>query len=191
MTSRDALVEAAKAILWDRGYEAMSPRIVLEKSGVGHGSFYHHFKRKEDLALAALDSVCEELLNSAVAILCGTGSALDRIKAFLKLKRKTMMGCRLGRLVNESSVMSSSLKKPIRKYFTGLKRVLLKVIGEAVEAGELPGNLDSEALAELVIASVQGGYVLSRGQNDRAGLEKAVSATCTFLNLLNAQAKST
>ncbi len=50
MSTREHLVAAAKGLLWERGYAAMSPRAVLRASGAGQGSLYHHFAGKADLA---------------------------------------------------------------------------------------------------------------------------------------------
>ena len=54
--SKQKLVAAACALLAERGFEATSPQMVQQRSGVGHGSMYHHFpgKGKEGLALEAI-----------------------------------------------------------------------------------------------------------------------------------------
>ena len=55
MTTRERLVQSAQELLWERGYVAMSPKAIQERSGVGQGSMYHHFKGKADLAAAAIE----------------------------------------------------------------------------------------------------------------------------------------
>lgn len=40
---------AAKQILKRNGYEALSIKNICEEAGVSNGSFYHHFKTKDDL----------------------------------------------------------------------------------------------------------------------------------------------
>jgi len=40
---------AAKQILQKKGYEALSIKNICEEAGVSNGSFYHHFKTKDDL----------------------------------------------------------------------------------------------------------------------------------------------
>jgi AcrR family transcriptional regulator len=42
-SKRDQPVEATKELLWEVGYEAMSPRDIQARSGVKSGSLYHHF----------------------------------------------------------------------------------------------------------------------------------------------------
>ena len=54
--SKQKLVAAACALLAERGFEATSPQMFQQRSGVGHGSMYHHVpgKGKEGLALDAI-----------------------------------------------------------------------------------------------------------------------------------------
>lgn len=43
------IFHAAKAILQRQGYEQLSIKNICEEAGVSNGSFYHHFKTKDDL----------------------------------------------------------------------------------------------------------------------------------------------
>jgi len=46
MKAKGELVKAAKKLMWERGYEAVSPRDLLEESGAGQGSLYHPLQGK-------------------------------------------------------------------------------------------------------------------------------------------------
>ena len=43
------IFRAAKNILQKKGYEQLSIKNICEEAGVSNGSFYHHFKSKDDL----------------------------------------------------------------------------------------------------------------------------------------------
>ncbi len=43
------IFKAAKHILQKKGYEELSIKNICEEAGVSNGSFYHHFKTKDDL----------------------------------------------------------------------------------------------------------------------------------------------
>lgn len=43
------IFSAAKHILQKKGYEELSIKNICEEAGVSNGSFYHHFKTKDDL----------------------------------------------------------------------------------------------------------------------------------------------
>ncbi|OUO99234.1 TetR/AcrR family transcriptional regulator [Sellimonas sp.] len=47
--TKERIFRAAKEILKKKGYDALSIKNICEEAGVSNGSFYHHFKTKDDL----------------------------------------------------------------------------------------------------------------------------------------------
>lgn len=47
--TKERIFHAAKTILQRSGYEELSIKNICEEAGVSNGSFYHHFKTKDDL----------------------------------------------------------------------------------------------------------------------------------------------
>lgn len=47
--TKERIFQAAKRILQKSGYENLSIKNICEEAGVSNGSFYHHFKTKDDL----------------------------------------------------------------------------------------------------------------------------------------------
>ena len=47
--TKERIFQAAKTILQRSGYESLSIKNICEEAGVSNGSFYHHFKTKDDL----------------------------------------------------------------------------------------------------------------------------------------------
>lgn len=47
--TKDRIFRAAKEILQKNGYENLSIKNICDVAGVSNGSFYHHFKSKDDL----------------------------------------------------------------------------------------------------------------------------------------------
>ncbi len=47
--TKERIFQAAKEILQKSGYENLSIKNICEVAGVSNGSFYHHFKTKDDL----------------------------------------------------------------------------------------------------------------------------------------------
>ncbi len=47
--TKERIFQAAKTILQRSGYENLSIKNICEEAGVSNGSFYHHFKTKDDL----------------------------------------------------------------------------------------------------------------------------------------------
>ena len=49
LETKNKIFQAAKRILQKKGYEALSIKNICEEAKVSNGSFYHHFKTKDDL----------------------------------------------------------------------------------------------------------------------------------------------
>lgn len=64
--TKERIFQAAKNILQRSGYEALSIKNICEEAGVSNGSFYHHFKTKDDLLsyyIEAQPTINPELLD--------------------------------------------------------------------------------------------------------------------------------
>ncbi|MFI8082839.1 TetR family transcriptional regulator C-terminal domain-containing protein [Kitasatospora sp. NPDC086009] len=175
MTKKEALTRAAAELLWERGYTGTSPAKVLERAQAGQGSMYHHFSGKAELALAAMARMSEELRTRAETALGAEGGAVDRVNAFLDLERDPLAGCRMGRLTQDYDIVTDErLRAPLAEFFGWLDERLTSVLAEGVRTGELRPGTDPAATASLVMAAVQGGYVLARAQQRPAAFDRTV-----------------
>lgn len=189
MDSRERLVLTMSELMWERGYAATSPREVRERSGVGQGSMYHHFASKRDLALAALQRNCADLLPATEDILTAPGDPLEKLTAYLTRPLPALKGCKVGRMTQDPLVAADpGLLAPVGAAFAGVHRALTAVIADAIALGELSADLDPERTARLLSASIQGGYVLSIAAQDPRPFEDARAGA---LDLLRAAAPPT
>src|SRR5205807_615127 len=98
-------------------------------------------------------------------------------------------GCRLGRLAQDPE-LPEKLRRTLATGFDRLEVVLTRAVTDASLEGTLPPTVDPEALADAVIAVVQGGYVLARAHRDPARMTRAISGFSWLLGRL-AEAAST
>ena len=164
--TRTQLIESMKELLWERGYDATSPNQVLERSGAGKGSFYHHFKGKKELAIAAMEDRADELIAEFEALFGSDQHWLTKLEDYLLKPRDGLKGCRIGRIAQDPSLEDVLLRLPMTRYFNHLQLRLTALFNEAKELGELPESCNAENLAATVISTLQGGFVLSRGVHD-------------------------
>jgi TetR/AcrR family transcriptional regulator, transcriptional repressor for nem operon len=184
VSKRDALVEAAKSLLWERGFHAMSPRDLLRRSRAGQGSLYHFFSGKEALAAEAMSAVAEEV-SRRIELTCGpeTGSGMERLERFLMSDRDALRGCRLGRMAQDPD-LPASLRSSVAGGFERLRSVLEGAVQDAQREGALHSELDASAVADCIIAVVQGGYVLARARGESEHMARITGAMSTILMLL-------
>jgi TetR/AcrR family transcriptional regulator, transcriptional repressor for nem operon len=185
-TKRDDLVQAAKKLMCERGFEAVSPRDLLAESGAGQGSFYHHFQSKRDLALTALEEVSSEMQATTHKTVESGASPLEGILNYLAHPRDGLGGCRMGRFAGEAAVVDTSLRVPIENYFRDLQNTLTEALRSAQASGELANDVvaedvAAEDLALMLVAVIQGGFVLSRIYRDRNAIRRATETAAKIL----------
>ena len=182
---KSSLRDAAKRLLWEKGYASMSPRQILDASGAGQGSLYHHYRGKADLAADALSEIQTEMSSLVSAIFDPGKAPLDRVRDYLLLKRNGLKGCRMGRLANEAEVLElPELREPIARYFEHVKRLIVQALKEAKSAGSINRSTDAVAIATAIVATVQGGFLLSRAQSDAEQIRLATRGALAMLEAL-------
>jgi AcrR family transcriptional regulator len=182
MDSRERLIEGTRELLWERGYVGTSPAAILERAQVGQGSMYHHFRGKSDLALAAMERTAEVMRSSIAPQLGAPGTALDRLRAYLRRDRDVLKGCPVGRMTLDPEIYASEVAcEPLEDYFRWLGGALREVLEEGTRGGELPPDLPCAQVATALVAVVQGGYVLARAAHDPGRFDEAVDGAIELL----------
>ncbi|MEV4623915.1 TetR/AcrR family transcriptional regulator [Asanoa sp. NPDC049573] len=191
MDSRQLLVDTMSELMWERGYADTSPRDVRERSGVGQGSMYHHFPTKRDLGLAALERNVADLLPAA-SELDGPGDPMARLEAYLMRPRDALKGCKVGRMTQDPQVRDDPvLLAPVARAFAQVHVSWVRVLREAVAAGQLRDDLDAEQLAHMLMAVLQGGYVLAIAQQDPRPFDDARAGALALLRAAAPQPENT
>ena len=182
MDTREQLIESTRELLWDRGYTGTSPKAIQERSGAGQGSMYHHFRGKQDLALAAIERNAADLVARADADLSGPGTVPERIARYLRRERAALRGCPVGRLTMDPDVMGApDLRRPVADALAAVRDRLAAVLEEGRANGELDPSIDPATIATALVAVLQGGYVLARASGSADTYTQAVDGVLGLL----------
>ena len=57
--AREKILQAARLLFWERGYEGVSMEDLCSAAGVNKGTLYHFYSNKEEIALSAVHSNAE------------------------------------------------------------------------------------------------------------------------------------
>ncbi|MDP9116770.1 MAG: TetR/AcrR family transcriptional regulator [Actinomycetota bacterium] len=182
MDTADRLITSTQDLLWERGYVGTSPKAIQERAHAGQGSMYHHFSGKPALAAAAIRRSATELRTEGERQLCGPGSALERISAYLLREREVLRGCRIGRLTQDPDVVADpDLRAPVDETFRWLQSRLAQVLAQGQREGEIDPDLDPADVGSAIAAVLQGGYVLARAAQSVEPFDRAVKGVLTLL----------
>ena len=182
MDSRQKVVDSAKRLFWRHGYSTTSPKQVMADSGVGQGSYYHHFPSKSDLAREVVTANGADLLESVRSAMAGRASGRDRVAAFLASANHALQGCRVGGFAYDSGILAEpELRRALRSAFTELARVVEEAVREGQQDGSLAAGLDPHRTAAALIAVVEGAFVTARATGRQATADDATTGALALL----------
>lgn len=174
--ARTRMLDAALTILRTRGYAATTVDDICAAAGVTKGAFFHHFRSKEDLGVAAAAHFSAWL--EALFVRSGWrdhADPLDRVLAYLDFRIAIFRGvfshftCLLGMLVQEIYVTSPAIRAAC---LAGIELHAAPLEAEIAAAIQARGIRDvtASALTIHVMAVIQGAFVLAKaeGAPDRA-----------------------
>lgn len=166
--TKQRLLDTGLALLLEQGYNHLGIDPLLKQAGVPKGSFYHHFRSKEDFALQVIDTYMTEVKEGLDACL-GDESLppLARVRRFLELSKKKYrgegyLGCLLGGLGQELSGVNGRFRRKVEECFSELARRFAACFEIAKTRGELPADADPRELADLLINCWEGAALRSR-----------------------------
>lgn len=185
---RDALLDAAQSLILSKGFPATRVDEVCAAAKVTKGSFYHHFKSKDDLAAALIDHYFDHLTQT----LC-TGAwqdrsdPVERLLGFLdhaiKVLRGPLLrnGCLLGSFALDLSETHPDIRIEIENRFDQLAGVLEPTVRAALKQQGVTGFVSAGALARQFVSVLQGSIVLAKAYDDHAKLTEGMRCYSALL----------
>lgn len=170
--SKSKLLDAALYVIRSKGYSATRVEDICAAAGLTKGSFFHHFKSKEELALAAAEhfsSMADGLF--ATALYRGLRDPVDRVLGYVEFRKTILLGelpqftCLLGTMVQEAYETHPKIREVCDRYIASHARMVEADIAEAIASRGIQGDWTAESLAFYTQAVLQGSFVLAKAQN--------------------------
>jgi len=175
--TKQRLLDAGLAMLLQHGYNDLGIQALLTTTATPKGSFYHHFKDKEDFALQVIDQYVRQVHAGLDACLGdGRRRPLERVRRFFELTQQSYreqgyMGCLLGGLGQELSGVSDVFRRKIEACFSEIASRIAVCLEQARKKGDIPADSDAPRLASLLVDCWEGAALRSRLRGNAAPLE--------------------
>jgi TetR/AcrR family transcriptional regulator, transcriptional repressor for nem operon len=178
--SRERIVERAAELFAERGIAGTSLDEVLAAAKAGKGQFYHYFRSRDELAAAAVGHRCAQVLVELTQAL-GSVSSLAQLEQALagfaaKFEQAGLPGCPIGTLATEVAGRNEAARMEAAAGFDAWVRLLADALERMRQRGELRADTEPATLATGLLASIEGGMVLSQTRKDVGSLRIAVEA---------------
>src|SRR5512133_4318158 len=156
--NRERLIEAAREVFREQGYDASLDE-VARRAGVGPGTLYRHFPRRDDLLDAIMQSWVDRVNEAADKALTHEGSARDLLLGWLEAY-VALISLHKGGPARITSALGDP-DSPILTKCQTLTGATERVLARLRDAGALRPSVDAVQTARLAggIATVadQGG----------------------------------
>jgi AcrR family transcriptional regulator len=150
--TRERIVQAARELVIEHGYDGVSTGQVLQRAGVSRGGLYHHFSGKQELMAAVLEAVEHDLTERLAAVVADAPDPFTALETGVQwyldecLRSKELQ--RIGLYEGRKALGWVAWRETIAPY--GL-RMLAGGLSAAIEAGQLE-HTDPLALAHMILA---------------------------------------
>lgn len=167
-STKQRLIDAGLGMLLEQGYNNLGIQALLAATGVPKGSFYHHFRDKEDFALQVIDAYFAQVHAGLDACLLDKERPpLARVRRFFELTQQKYradgyMGCLMGGLGQELSGISEVFRRKIEACFSTIAERMAACLDEARQKGDIPAACDVRQVANILVDCWEGAALRSR-----------------------------
>jgi len=185
--SRERIIESAAELLAERGVHATSLDDVRAATGASKSQLYHYFADRDELVESAVAYRCEEVLAGIAGLLRNVATFAQLEKALggmVKGYEQDPAGCPIGTLAAEVADRNEGARLHTVAAFAAWEGLLAQALTRMRDAGELRADAKPDLLAMSVLASIEGGLLLSQvrkeAQTLRVALDAALGHLATF-----------
>jgi len=183
--TREKILDAVFKLVYVNGYNGTSMAMILKECGIPKGSLYHFFKSKKEMVLAVLKERISPRMDEFYKLEIvkeehGLNIIIINILKVAQKQDAVTYGCPLNRLNQEMAPVDEDFEREINIIYDNIKTRLKRLI----ESSNLKGEIESDSLAEFIIATVWGNISLSPKQSSKKRYLASVNHLVNYLKSL-------
>lgn len=157
---RQQLLVSAARCFAKSGYRGTTTAMIAAEAGISEPIIYRHFKNKQDLFIALLEVVAEEVLHNWEEATRSVKTPLEKLQQLLY--RNPATADPWTRSVYQvlfhasTEVSDPKIQQAIRDHYERYVRVLASVMSEAQDAAQIRADVPAEWLAWQIIHAAVG-----------------------------------
>lgn len=187
--SRRNLLEAACDEIHQFGYHAASISRILENTTLTRGALYHYFPSKLALGYAVIDELFAGYMQQLwIEPLSKMSNPIDAIEHSIHntyechKEELIKFGCPLNNLSQEMSAVDEGFRERINNQYTIWQTALSDALQRGQLHGYVRGDIDVDAAALFIVASIEGSIGLAKNNKSEATLTSCTNILLDYLN---------
>jgi len=168
--TRDHLLAEAENLILRGGYSAFSYAHLTEKIGITKASIHYHFPTKQRLAEEVVDVAQARFAEALAGIEAANAHVADQLRQYAALFLdgfEASLRPLCGALSAELAALPPSLHERTAAYFRLHLDWLTRILDQGIAKGQLHWTGGSNALARLLLATLEGGSLIGRALGSR------------------------
>jgi TetR/AcrR family transcriptional regulator, transcriptional repressor for nem operon len=178
--TKETILRKSGVLFNTNGYKATSISHITDATGFTKGAIYRHFESKEELerqTLAHLSGLLLEKVRERSKVETTAGGKLRAIFKFFEnyiTNPPLKGGCPLMNAAIEADDAHPILRKEALKILHLLRESLIIILQNGIENKQLKPGIDKNFYATLVIATLEGGIMMSKLQGNNDDIKKMI-----------------
>jgi len=194
--ARQKLLEASVSLVRTKGYASTTVDDICAAAGVTKGAFFHHFRNKEALGIAAAD-YWSEMTGAffAAAPYHKHKDPLNRVLGYIDFRKAILIGkvpeftCLVGTMVQEVYETCPAIREACDASISGHAANVEADIAEAIKRHGIRAKWTARSLALHTQAVLQGAFILAKAKGDAAIAGESIDHLRRYIELLFQSAK--
>ncbi len=194
--TRGKILFAAYREIHCQGFQAASLRNILAHTGVTKGALYHHFPNKLELGYAVVDEVIAPRIDLGfIQPLQHFDNPIEGIIELIQSAGETFsmtdieLGCPLTNLAQEMAPIDEGFRVRLTEIYHKWQQSITDLMIEARDSGQIIEQIDPEALAEMIVATIEGSIIVAKVAQDLNKLRLCGSGLVQYLQLIKETVK--
>ncbi|MBZ0308425.1 MAG: TetR/AcrR family transcriptional regulator [Anaerolineae bacterium] len=188
--TRQHILEQAAQVFSLRGYFATSFSDLIEATGLEKGGIYNHFGSKDELALAVFDYSIQQVRQRSREILVNQSHTLDRLRGVAQVFRSLIDhpilagGCPVLNTAVEADDTHPALRKRAQEAMDEWRSYIVRTVRKGIERKEIRAEVEGETLATVMLATLEGGVMMTKLYGDKKHMERAADFILQYLDTI-------
>jgi TetR/AcrR family transcriptional regulator, fatty acid metabolism regulator protein len=155
---RDQIVQAALAIIAQRGVGSLTTAALAGEAGISEANLYRHFKNKDEIYMATVSQVQEMIGNNLEKALAGSSDPVVILKRFFTLQIELMeKNSGIPRLMfSEELHVHQHMRERILKTMYTVSEKLTSLVRSGQRSGMVRTDIDAPTTILMFVAMIQG-----------------------------------
>ncbi len=185
--TREMILRRAAQLFSCRGYFGSSLSDIMQATGLEKGGIYNHFEGKDDLAIQAFDYAASLMRRRLAAALhietTARGRLLAHVQAFASEVEDPVLpgGCPLLNTAVEADDAHPALRERVREAMGRWCGSIAQHVREGIASGEIGPEVDAEAVATVLISTLEGALMLTKLYDDPAHMHRAARHLAEYI----------